>query len=41
MIKEKEVLEGYKSGIWRAGSQFWGMQGIIHGVMRDLPHSIY
>jgi hypothetical protein len=41
MIQDKEVLEGYKSGIWKAGSQFWGSHGIIHGVMRDLPHSLY
>jgi len=37
-MKEKE---GYKSGIWKAGSQFWGMKGIIHGVMSNLPHSLY
>jgi hypothetical protein len=37
----KEKTEGYKSGIWRAGSQFWGKRGILHGVMSDLPCALY
>jgi hypothetical protein len=37
----KEKAEGYKSGIWRAGSQFWGKRGILHGVMSDLPCALY
>ena len=41
LMKDKELFEGYKSGAWRAGSQFWGSQGILHGVMEDLPHSLY
>lgn len=37
-LKEKD---GYKSGIWRAGSQFWGQKGIIHSVVGALPHTLY
>jgi len=37
-LKEKD---GYKSGIWKAGSQFWGKRGLLHSVMTDLPMSIY
>lgn len=37
----KEETEGYKSGIWRAGSQFWGKRGVLHGVMSDLPCALY
>lgn len=40
-LMEMKAAEGYKSGIWRAGSQFWGKKGIIHGVMAELPMSIY
>ena len=40
-MKDKETFEGYTSGIWKAGSQFWGKKGIIHGLMSDLPHSRY
>ncbi len=38
MQKEKE---GYKSGIWRAGSQFWKQKGILHSVVGGLPHTLY
>jgi len=40
-LMEMKAEEGYKSGIWKAGSQYWGKKGIIHGVMADLPMSIY
>lgn len=40
LMKLKEA-DGYTSGIWRAGSQFWGKTGLLHGVMGDLPMSIY
>ncbi len=33
--------DGYKSGIWKAGSQFWGKKGLLHGVMGDLPMALY
>ena len=41
LMQDKETYEGYKSGIWRAGSQFWGSRGILHGVMTELPCSYY
>ena len=40
-LMELKAKEGYKSGIWRAGSQYWSKKGIIHGVMADLPMAIY
>jgi len=40
LMNAKEKV-GYKSGIWKAGSQFWGLRGIIHSVVGDLPHSLY
>jgi hypothetical protein len=40
-LMEMKAEEGYKSGIWKAGSQYWGKKGVIHGVMADLPMSIY
>ena len=40
-LMEMKAADGYKSGIWRAGSQFWGKKGIIHGVMAQLPMSLY
>ena len=33
--------DGYKSGIWKAGSQFWGKKGLLHGVMGNLPMALY
>lgn len=33
--------QGYTSGIWRAGSQFWGRKGVVVSLMGDLPCSIY
>ena len=41
LMASKEETEGYTSGIWRAGSQFWGKRGILHGVMSDLPCALY
>ncbi len=38
---QMKEADGYKSGIWKAGSQFWGKKGLLHGVMGDLPLSIY
>lgn len=40
-LMQLKEAEGYKSGIWRAGTQFWGKKGLLHGVMGDLPMSIY
>lgn len=40
-LMELKAEEGYKSGIWRAGSQHWGKKGVIHGVMAELPMAIY
>ena len=40
LMKSKEE-DGYSSGVWKAGSQFWGLKGIIHGVMGNLHESIY
>ncbi len=41
LMDRKERLEGYSSGIWRAGSQYWGKAGVLHGVMRGLPACLY
>lgn len=38
---QMKEADGYKSGIWKAGSQFWGKKGLLHGVMGNLPLSIY
>jgi hypothetical protein len=32
---------GYSSGIWKAGTQFWGRSGILVSLMGDLPCSLY
>ena len=32
---------GYRSGIWRAGSQFWGKLGVLVSLMGDLPTTAY
>jgi hypothetical protein len=41
LMATKERVEGYSSGIWRAGSQFWGQRGVLHGVMGRLPFAHY
>jgi hypothetical protein len=33
--------QGYTSGIWRAGSQFWGQQGVAVSLMGELASSLY
>lgn len=38
---EDLARQGYRSGIWRAGSQFWGLKGIVVSLMNDLPMSLY
>lgn len=40
-MQDKEKYENYKSGIWRAGSQYWTRTGILHGVMGNLPCARY
>ena len=40
-MQDKEKFENYRSGIWKAGSQFWGKNGVLHGVMSDVPHAPY
>jgi hypothetical protein len=32
---------GYTSGIWKAGSQFWGQRGILVSLMGGIPCTIY
>ncbi len=39
MMQFKE--KGYSSGIWRAGSQFWGREGILVGLMSEISCSFY
>ncbi|MEI6388700.1 MAG: SAM-dependent DNA methyltransferase [Spirochaetota bacterium] len=41
VMRAKETIEGYKTGIWKAGSQYWGRKGALHGVMANLPMSAY
>jgi hypothetical protein len=38
---EDLAASGYKSGIWRAGSQYWGKAGVVVSLMNDLPVSLY
>jgi len=33
--------EGYNSGIWRAGTQFWGRKGVLISLMGNIPACIY
>lgn len=40
-LMELKRSEGYTSGIWRAGTQFWGRQGVLVSLMGDLPCSLY
>ena len=35
------AAQGYKSGIWKAGSQFWGRRGVLVSLMGDLPATVY
>lgn len=41
LVKDKEELEGYRSGVWKGGIQHWGKKGVLHGVMSDLPSTLY
>ena len=38
---EDLAAQGYRSGIWRAGSQFWGRLGVLVSLMGDLPSTLY
>ncbi len=40
-MKDKEELDNYKSGIWKAWSRFLEQKGICVSLMRQLPVSIY
>jgi len=40
-LMELKRSEGYTSGIWRAGTQFWGRLGVLVSLMGDLPCSLY
>jgi hypothetical protein len=40
-LMELKKNEGYTSGIWKAGSQFWGRRGIIVSLIGGLKCSIY
>jgi hypothetical protein len=40
-LMELKRSQGYTSGIWRAGTQFWGKQGVLVSLMGDLPCSLY
>ena len=35
------AAQGYTTGIWKAGSQFWGKKGVAVSLMGDLPVAIY
>ena len=43
LFAQMEALraQGYTSGIWKAGSQFWGRKGVVVSLMGDLPCSVY
>lgn len=43
LFQQMEALrvQGYTSGIWRAGSQFWGRNGVVVSLMGNLPCSLY
>ena len=43
LFRQMEALraQGYTSGIWRAGSQFWGRKGVVVSLMGKLPCSLY
>ncbi|MBL9158387.1 MAG: hypothetical protein JNJ70_12995 [Verrucomicrobiales bacterium] len=38
---EDLAAQGYRSGIWKAGSQFWGKSGVVVSLMGDLPTTLY
>ena len=38
---QEMAANGYASGIWRAGSQFWGRRGVVVHRMGSLPATIY
>ncbi len=40
-MEDKRQLGGYTSGVWRAGSQFWGKKGVLISLMNNLPASLY
>ncbi len=40
-LMEDLAAQGYSSGIWRAGSQFWGKLGVLVSLMGDLPVTFY
>lgn len=41
MMREKEVHENYKSGIWKVWHRFKGQAGVCVSLMRHLPSSLY
>lgn len=41
LMEEKRTTEGYTSGVWKAGSQFWGTPGILVNLMNDMPSAFY
>lgn len=40
-LVERMAADGYSSGIWRAGSQFWGGRGLVIHRMGALPATLY
>jgi hypothetical protein len=40
-LVERMAANGYSSGIWRAGSQFWGARGVMVHRMGALPATLY
>ena len=40
-LMEMKRSEGYTSGIWRAGTQFWNRHGVLISLMSNLPCSMY
>ncbi len=35
------AAQGYTSGIWKAGSQFWGRRGVVVSLMNNLACTVY
>ena len=41
LMEDKRIHEGYTSGIWQAGNQFWEKAGVLISLMGDVQASIY
>jgi hypothetical protein len=38
---QAKKAQGYTSGVWKAGQQFWGKQGIVVSLMGNLATCLY